>query len=65
MGVIWWEKLEVLGAFGGRLRRIFVKKSVITCGGESLIKGFDLYGYRRGVIWSVDACRRGELYKRF
>ena len=27
----------------------FVKKLVITFGGAGLIKGYDLYGYRRGV----------------
>ena len=26
-----------------------MKKIVVAFGGESLIKGFDLYGYRRGV----------------
>ena len=48
-----------------RLRRIFVKKFAVAFGGESLIKEYDLYGYRRGVHEKV--CyhlRWGRSYKR-
>ena len=45
---------------------MFVKQFVGACGGASLIKGYDLYGYRRGVREIVcSRLRRRKFYGKF
>ena len=49
--MIWWDKLEIIGGLADACRWIFVKKSVITCGGASLLESILCTARRRGVTF--------------
>ena len=56
MGVIWWDKLEIIGE-GCWAPAADIREKVCNCltAGRALQKVLTCTPTRRGVIWSVDA----------